>query len=442
MLRSNGVSRFDVNKLTPPGYKQNPLLRILNHNSLETLERDNLSPPPLVKRVMENPENFKEDFAELPTESKVELLEMIDVFDTGEFKIDKLIPDKSEKLRIAPKHARDPLAKKLPTSAQPDSFEALLNAGASSGNPLLHFIEAMEDKDGEEKSASFEKDPLLRQLRLNPESYQDDFLELPRRRQDTLLKLLRGDVGLEARLVERLVPPGQRQDPLLRALIAGDSSQIEGLKAPRPHGNPLLRLLRPTGRDAKDKNRLSPPSLRQDPLLKQLRRHPSNFRDDFLELPKEDQRDLVEMIKEVDGEDFPFKELIPQRSGRLQIAPKHPRDPLSKALPDSAQKDRFAGVTPTSLQNLLFNKGGEGDDDAGELLDPPRYKQNPLLRQLLTEPEVYKEAFLDLPKKEQDTLLKILKKEGGDNFDVNILLPPKEEKGKALDDEGKVISEY
>ena len=38
---------------------------------------------------MENPENFKEDFAELPTESKVELLEMIDVFDTGEFKIDK-----------------------------------------------------------------------------------------------------------------------------------------------------------------------------------------------------------------------------------------------------------------------------------------------------------------------------------------------------------------
>ena len=130
MLRSNGVSRFDVNKLTPPGYKQNPLLRILNHNSLETLERDNLSPPPLVKKVMENPENFKEDFAELPTESKVELLEMIDVFDNGEFKIDKLIPDKSEKLRIAPKHARDPLAKKLPASAQPDSFEALLNAGA------------------------------------------------------------------------------------------------------------------------------------------------------------------------------------------------------------------------------------------------------------------------------------------------------------------------
>ena len=60
----------------------------------------------------------------------------------------------------------------------------------------------------------------------------------------------------------------------------------------------------------------------------------------------------------------------------------------------------------------------------------------------MTEPEVYKEAFLDLPKKEQDTLLKILKKEGGDNFDVNILLPPQEEKGKALDDEGKVISEY
>ena len=436
MLRTNGVSRFDVNKLTPPGYKQNPLLRILDHNNLDTLERDNLSPPPLVKKVMENPENFKDDFAELQTDSKVELLEMIDVFDTGEFKIDRLIPNKSERLRIAPKHSRDPLAKKLPASPQPDSFEALLNAGANAGNPLLHFIEAMEDKDGE-LGAKYEKDPLLRQLRLNPESYQDDFLELPRRRQDTLLKLLRGDIGLEARLVERLVPPGQRQDPLLRALIAGDVSQVEGLNAPERHGNPLLRLLRPTGRDAKTRDRLSPPNLRQDPLLKQLRRNPSNFRDDFLELPKGDQKDLVEMIKEVDGENFPFKELIPERSGRLQLPPNnHPRDPLSKALPDSAQKDRFAGASPTSLQNLLFH--GEGEND-GNVLDPPRYKQNPLLRQLLTEPQVYREAFLDLPKKEQDTLLKILKKEGGDTFDANLLIPPKEGKGKALDDEGKPV---
>ena len=434
MLRTNGVSRFDVNKLTPPGYKQNPLLRILDHNNLDTLERDNLSPPPLVKKVMENPENFKDDFAELPTHSKVELLEMIDVFDTGEFKIDRLIPNKSERLQIAPKHSRDPLAKKLPASPQPDSFEALLNAGANAGNPLLHFIEAMEDKDGE--GAKYEKDPLLRQLRLNPESYQDDFLELPRRRQDTLLKILRGDFGLEARLVERLVPPGQRQDPLLRALIAGDLSQVEGLNPPERHGNPLLRLLRPTGRDAKHRDRLSPPNLRQDPLLKQLRRNPSNFRDDFLELPKEDQKDLVEMIKEVDGENFPFKELIPERSGRLQLTPGHPQDPLSKALPDTAQKDRFAGASPTSLQNLLFNGEGENDSD---LLDPPRYKQNPLLRQLLTEPEVYKEAFLDLPQKEQDTLLKILKKEGGENFDANLLIPPNEEKGKALDDEGKTV---
>ena len=425
-----------MNKLTPPGYKQNPLLRILNHNSVDSLERNNLSPPPLVKKVMENPEKFSEDFAELPTDSKVELLEMIDVFDTGEFKIDRLIPNKSEKLRIAPKHSRDPLAKKLPSSPQPDSFEALLNAGASAGNPLLHFIEAMEDKDVE-VGARYDNDPLLRQLRLNPESYQDDFLELPRRRQDTLLKLLRGDIGLEARLVERLVPPGQRQDPLLRALIAGNLSQVKGLNAPQAHGNPLLRLLRPTGRDAKDRDRLSPPNLRQDPLLKQLRQNPSNFRDDFLELPKEDQKDLVEMIKEVDGENFPFKELIPQRSGRLQLPPNHPRDPLSKALPDSAQKDRFAGSSPTSLQNLLFNAD---EDNDGDFLDPPRYKQNPLLRQLLTEPEVYREAFLDLPQQEQDTLLKILKKEGGDNFDADLLIPGKnEEKGKALDDEGKRV---
>ena len=81
---------------------------------------------------------------------------------------------------------------------------------------------------------------------------------------------------------------------------------------------------------------------------------------------------------------------------------------------------------------------GEGEND-GNVLDPPRYKQNPLLRQLLTEPQVYREAFLDLPKKEQDTLLKILKKEGGDTFDANLLIPPNEGKGKALDDEGKPV---
>ena len=58
----------------------------------------------------------------------------------------------------------------------------------------------------------------------------------------------------------------------------------------------------------------------------------------------------------------------------------------------------------------------------------------------MTEPEVYREAFLDLPQQEQDTLLKILKKEGGDNFDADLLIPDKnEEKGKALDDEGKRV---
>ena len=441
VLRSNGVSRFDVNKLTPPGYKQNPFLRILQQNKLDTLENNNLTPPPFIKNVMEHPEEFKKEFRALSEETKVEVLEMIDVFDTGAFKVEKLVPNKSERLRIAPQHTRDPLAD-VSSSAQPDSFEALLNSGNSGVNPLQQFVEAKEDKNG--KGAQYQKDPLLRQLRLNPESYQADFLKLPQRNQDSLLRILRGDEGLEAKLVERLVPPGQRQDPLLRALIAGDTGSDADLKPPGAHGNPLLRLLRPTGRDQKYRDNLNPPNYSQDPLLRQLRLNPKRYQDDFLNLPQEDQNELVEIITNMGDGRFPFEELIPQKSGRLIISPLHERDPLSQSLPDFPQKDNFAGDSPSTMQQQIFGEG----KDPNDALTPPRYKQNPLLRQLLTEPKVYKDAFLDLPKKEQDTLLKILKKEGGEDFDIAILTLPKEEKdtseanmeaSKALDNNGKTV---
>ena len=70
------------------------------------------------------------------------------------------------------------------------------------------------------------------------------------------------------------------------------------------------------------------------------------------------------------------------------------------------------------------------------------------MRQLLTEPKVYKDAFLELPKAEQDKLLKILKKEGGEDFDIAILTLPKEgrdngetnmEVSKELDTNGKTV---
>ena len=433
VLRSNGVSRFDVNKLTPPDYKQNPLLRILNHNSIDSLEKNILSPPPLIQDVMDNPEDFSDDFKELQNGSKVKLLKMIEVFDAGDFKIEKLTLNKLERLQIVPHHSKDPLNQNIASSPAPDSFADLLDTSNTAGNPLLHFIEASEDKEG--RHSRYEKDPLLRQLRLNPESYQDDFLELPRRKQDTLLKLLRGDEGLEARLVERLVPPGQRQDPLLRALIAGYNSSVEGLQAPRSHGNPLLRLLHPDGRDNRDKGNLSPPKYRQNPLLRQLRLYPKKYRDDFLNLPEEDQKELVEIIKNEKGAEQIMREMVPQQFGRLLVTPLHPRDPLAKPLPEDAQSDAFSGDFPASLQTQLFRANKDGEEK--EALLPPRYKQNPLLRQLLTEPKVYKDAFLELPRTEQDTLLKILKKEGGESFDISLLAPPESEEEREQKEEEK-----
>merc|ERR1719509_587175 len=100
---------------------------------------------------------------------------------------------------------------------------------------------------------------------------------------------------------------------------------------------------------------------------------------------------------------------MPEKSGQLRIAPVHPQDPLSRKLPSLPQLDDFTNKKPSSLQSQLF--GGNNEDFKEEVLTPPKYKQNPLLRQLLTEPHVYKDAFLELPQKEQETLLKILKKE-------------------------------
>jgi hypothetical protein len=49
--------------------------------------------------------------------------------------------------------------------------------------------------------------------------------------------------------------------------------------------NPLARLLRPDGRDEREREQLTVPGERQDPLLRLLATYPDNFKADFLELP-------------------------------------------------------------------------------------------------------------------------------------------------------------
>ena len=64
---------------------------------------------------------------------------------------------------------------------------------------------------------NLKQDPLLKQLRRRPENFKDDFLQLPRRKQDTLLKVLRSH-GMPPFDIDKLKPPTYKQNPLLRLL--------------------------------------------------------------------------------------------------------------------------------------------------------------------------------------------------------------------------------
>ena len=80
-------------------------------------------------------------------------------------------------------------------------------------------------------------------------------------------------------------------------------------------------------------------------------------------------------------------------------------------------------------------------------LSPPRYRQNPLFRQLVTTPQRYRNDFLQLPPKQQNKLLAILKRHGGDNFNADALLtlpqlPEYDEYENDFEDEDEEDYEY
>ena len=222
-------------------------------------------------------------------------------------------------------------------------------------NPLLRILQPT-GQDEKDKSSltppAYRQDPLLRQLLRHPEVFKENFLELPSRKQDTLLKILRseGGSGFDEDI---LAPPNARQ-------------------------NPLLRLLKPTGRDEKDKFHLTPPSQRQDPLLRQLVDSPADYREDFLSLPLRNQDDLVELLeKEVPQV---ISELAPLRLDR---------NPLLRLLQPNYR-----------------------DKKEKHQLRVPSYRQDPLLRQLSSSPEDYREDFLSLPQEERRAVVEAMQEEG------------------------------
>ena len=124
-------------------------------------------------------------------------------------------------------------------------------------NPLLRILNDDTQADvakGNLHPPSYKQDPLLRQLEENPESYSNDFLELPQIMQDKVVKVLKSK-GIEFSM-----------EPLT------------GME----NRNPLARVLTPNFNDEKVKNNLLPPEYNQDPLLRQLSKNPENYNDDFL----------------------------------------------------------------------------------------------------------------------------------------------------------------
>jgi hypothetical protein len=159
----------------------------------------------------------------------------------------------------------------------------------------------MEAEDG--SVPAYEKKPLLRQVRLNPESFHDAFLDLPRTKQDRLLQLLGEEPGLTPRLLVRIVPPAARQDPLLQAIIDG--------RGPSSPSTMQAQLFTPK-KDTKEEDALPPPRFRQNPLLKQLLTEPAVYREAFLLLPDTERATIMRILRKEGGKAFNMSALSPR----------------------------------------------------------------------------------------------------------------------------------
>ena len=222
-------------------------------------------------------------------------------------------------------------------------------------NPLLRLL-TPDDQDERDKDGltppAYKQDPLLRQLLRQPEKYKEEFLQLPSRKQDTLLGILEkeGGRGFDPSI---LSPPDQRQ-------------------------NPLLRLLEPSDREMDERELLSPPDIRQDPLLRQLKATPEDYTLDFLSLPTRSQKQLEDLLEESNPGLMPrLLPLVVDRNPLLRL--------LEPNFMDEKEKESFR---------------------------PPDYRQDPLLRQLASSPRDYQADFLSLPRREQKAVEQKLNEEG------------------------------
>ncbi len=240
-----------------------------------------------------------------------------------------------------------------------DPFAKLVTTAVSVIDTDQDFIDITPPTPKQDPFFPSHQDPLLGQLQGGHDGNRNANLQAPSRRQNPLFRKLQ---KARNEKIRGLKAPGRKQNPLLRPLTSGHTGEAEGLTVPSRRQNPLLRQLS-GGHDEQDVEGLEAP---RDPVSDPLFRpaKPLNrFNPDNLDLPNRRQNPLLKILR------FDRREKI-------------------------------------------LRKG----------LSPPRYKQNPLFRQLVSTPQKYRNDFLQLPPRQQNTLLAILRRHGGDNFDADSLL--------------------
>ena len=386
ILKKSGIPSWNIDRLTPPDFVQNPLIRLLDEGS----SRDST----IMKDLLVDPSSFKNDFSDLSFSQKLEVMEMIEHEEEVEAVLEELVPNKSERLKIMTK------------------------------NPLLRFLEANKEDEYDKHNLTppkYRQDPLLRQLRLQPEIYHNDFLELPRRKQDTLLKVLKKS-GLETRLMERLIPPGNRQDPLLRALIGNHNEEISNLKAPKNKQNPLLKMLEGDKRDKFDKGHLTLPE--KEEIFRTLVESPETLSNDFKELTEQKQSKVLEMIEKSGRESEVMEKLKSNR-----------KDPLLKALKEKNNEDIVGIKAPQYKQNPLLRilQPDKKDKFDRDHLSLPEKEH--IFRNLVENSESFKEDFQELSEENQAQIIGMIQKSGkGSEQILETLVSGKFEKLKIVKD--------
>ena len=336
---------------------------------------------------------------------------------------------------------QNPFLRPLQPDRDVDDVDAELDLPNLKQDPLLGQLKPEDEAAFEQLNLPPEKqDPLLRQLRpLDGQADDDEAFDLPEVDDDDDVDDPLGGQLVPNHTGQDLVqdPPSHKQNPLLKQLKPGSSGHFEGVEAPNAKQNPLLRPLSAGKSGSSDKLQLPP--AKQDPLLRPLKSHqneavfnqnpPSSKQNPLLHQLKAKHEGQVEGLRTPSSKQNPL--LRPLTSGHtsekdgLEV-PSVKQDPLLGSLKNSDRFNPEGLDLPKKRQNPLLRLLRLDRMKTSEIegLNPPSLSDNPLILQVMKTPQKFRSEFAELPPKMQQKLVEILKRNGGEHFNADLLLEP------------------